>query len=65
MAKENFKNLLLVKWGMLSLLSAYESYKATFCDNGVDGEMVSAMTDDEFNEFADELGVTSKLHKRF
>lgn len=47
-----------------ALGTAYESYKATFCDNGVDGEMVSAMTDDEFNEFADELGVTSKLHRK-
>jgi hypothetical protein len=47
-----------------ALGTAYQGYKDAFLDNGVDGDMVASMTEDEFHEFSEELGVTSKLHKK-
>jgi hypothetical protein len=40
--------------------AAYCKYKAAFIENGINGEMLLA---DDFGEYLDELGVSSKMHR--
>jgi hypothetical protein len=49
-----------VRSGVETLGVAYKPYGILVVDNGIDGNMLPALTDEEM----DELGVTSSLHKR-
>ena len=41
--------------------TAYSKYKSAFIENGINGEMLLA--DDFGEEYLDELGVSSKMHR--
>jgi class 3 adenylate cyclase len=47
-----------------SLGDRYTTYAEAIQANGVDGELLSTMTEDEFQETLDDLGVSSRLHRR-
>lgn len=42
----------------------FAAYAAAIDENGVDGDLLSGMNEDEFNETLDDLGVKSRLHRR-
>jgi DNA-directed RNA polymerase subunit N (RpoN/RPB10) len=42
----------------------FSSYAAAIDENGVDGDLLAGMNEEDFNETLDDLGVTSRLHRR-
>jgi hypothetical protein len=44
--------------------SKYDGYANTSKDNGVDGKLLAALTEHEFHETLDDLGITNRLHRR-
>ena len=42
----------------------YDVYADTSRDNGVDGTLLAGLTEQEFRETLDDLGITNRLHRR-
>ncbi|CAB9519829.1 Putative serine/threonine-protein kinase/receptor [Seminavis robusta] len=47
-----------------SLGEKFEGYADAIDENGVDGDLLVGMNEDDFQETMDDLGITSRLHRR-
>ena len=47
-----------------SLGEKFATYAESIDENGVDGDLLAGMNEDDFQETLDDLGVTSRLHRR-